>query len=148
MGAIFADGVVVDGIMAACAAALYAVPSRRSSAKLLIATAPIFLSMVFLLRMGLFYQAAIDTAPHFAATPPAPLLNSFANGECFAQRRLPTRAELLGGSGVRHEEIESVESAAHDQEFGCDSGMNEPARILHVFFDEQVDRTDTDPGRR
>ena len=53
-------------------------------------------------------------APHSAAALSASLLNSFASGECLAQRRLPTRAELLGGFGVRHEEIESVESSTHD----------------------------------
>src|ERR1700691_1665204 len=26
--------------------------------------------------------------------------------------------------------------------------MDEPARVLHVFFGEQVDRTNADPGRR
>ena len=41
-----------------------------------------------------------------------------------------------------------MESATHDQEFGCDSGMDEPARVLHVFFNKQVDSTDADPGRR
>src|SRR3984885_11498278 len=82
------------------------------------------------------------------ATLPASLLNSFAPGECFAQRGLPTRAELFGDFGVRHEKIKSMKGATHDQEFGCDSGMDEPPRILHVFFDEQVDRTDADPGRR
>jgi hypothetical protein len=81
------------------------------------------------------------------ATLPASPLNSFASGECFAQRGLPARAELFGDFGVRHEEIESVESATYDQELGCDSGVDEPARVLHVFFDEQVDRTDADPGR-
>ena len=75
-------------------------------------------------------------------------LNSFASGECFAQRRLPARAELLGDFGIRHEEVESVKGATHDQEFGCDSGVDEPARVLHVFFDEQVNGTDADPGRR
>ena len=45
------------------------------------------------------------------ATLSASLLNSFANGECFAQRSLPARAKLFGGFGVRHEEIESVEGA-------------------------------------
>jgi len=88
------------------------------------------------------------TAAHSAATLSAFLLNSFASGECLAQRRLPTRAELLRGFGVRHDEIESVEGTTHDQEFGCDSGVDEPARVLHVFFDEQVESTDTDPGRR
>jgi len=34
------------------------------------------------------------TAAHSAATLSAFLLNSFASGECLAQRRLPTRAEL------------------------------------------------------
>src|SRR5580698_9346591 len=72
----------------------------------------------------------------------------FASGECFAQRRLPTRGELFGDFGVRHEEIESVEGATHDEELGSDSGVDEPARVLHVFFGEQVDRTDADPGRR
>ena len=41
-----------------------------------------------------------------------------------------------------------MEGTTHDQELGCDSGVDEPARVLHVFFDEQVDSTDTDPGRR
>ena len=41
-----------------------------------------------------------------------------------------------------------MKGATHDQEFGGDSGMDEPPRILHVFFDEQVDRTDADPSRR
>ncbi len=41
-----------------------------------------------------------------------------------------------------------MKGTTQDQEFGCDSGMDEPLRILHVFFDEQVDRTDADPGRR
>src|SRR5580700_8557894 len=59
-------------------------------------------SLFLLLRTGLFCQPALD-------------------GECFAQRGLPTRGELFGDFGIRHEEIESVESAAHDQEFGCDS---------------------------
>jgi hypothetical protein len=67
----------------------------------------------------------------------------FASGECLAQRRLPTRAELLGDFGIRHEEVEPVEGTTHDQEFGCDSGVDEPARVLHVFFDEQVESTDT-----
>src|SRR5580692_6760029 len=84
----------------------------------------------------------------FRATLPASLLTSFASGESFAQRRLPTRAELFGDFGVRHEEIESVESATHDQEFRSDSGVDEPLCVLHVFFGEQVDRTDADPGRR
>jgi hypothetical protein len=73
---------------------------------------------------------------------------SFASGECFAKRRLPTRAELLGDFGIRHEEVEPVEGTTHDQEFRCDSGMDEPARVLHIFFDEQVNGTDADPGRR
>jgi hypothetical protein len=30
---------------------------------------------------------------------------------------------LFGGFGVRHEEIESVEGATHDQEFRYDSGV-------------------------
>jgi hypothetical protein len=76
------------------------------------------------------------------------MLNSFASGECFAQRRLPTRAELFGDFGIRDEAVKSMKATTHDQEFGCDSGMDEPPRVLHVFFDEQVDRTDADPGRR
>ena len=88
------------------------------------------------------------TAPNSAAPLLASLLNSFTSGECFAQRGLPARAKLFGGFGVGHEEIESVEGTTHNQEFGCDSGMDEPARVLHVFFDEQVDRTDADPGWR
>jgi hypothetical protein len=48
-------------------------------------------------------------APHSAARLPASLLNSFAGGECLAQRSLPARAELFGSLGVRHEEIESLE---------------------------------------
>ena len=79
---------------------------------------------------------------------PASLLNSLARAECLAQRSLPTRAELFGGFGIRHEQVESMEGATHDQEFSCDSGMDEPLRILHVFFGEQVDSTDADPGRR
>ncbi len=59
-----------------------------------------------------------------------------------------TRAELLGDFGIRHEDVEPVEGTTHDQEFRCDSGMDEPARVLHVFFDEQVNGTDADPGRR
>jgi hypothetical protein len=55
---------------------------------------------------------------------------------------------LFGGFGIRHEEIESVKGATHDLEFGRDSGMDETPRVLHVFFDEQVESTDTDPGRR
>jgi hypothetical protein len=55
---------------------------------------------------------------------------------------------LLRGFGFRHDEIESVEDTAHDQEFGSDSGADEAARVLHVFLDEQVESTDTDPGRR
>jgi hypothetical protein len=73
---------------------------------------------------------------------------TFASYECFAQRRLPTRAELLGDFGIRHEEVEPVEGTTHDHEFRCDSGMDEPARVLQVFFDEQVNGTDADPGRR
>jgi hypothetical protein len=69
---------------------------------------------------------------------------SFANGECFAQRRLPTRTELLGDFGIRHDDVEPVEGTTHDQEFRCDSGMDEPARVLHAFFDEQVKGTDDD----
>lgn len=88
------------------------------------------------------------TAPHSAATFPASLLDSFASGECLAQRSLPARAKLFGGFGVRHEDIESVEGTRYDQKFRCDSGIDEPARVLHVFFDEQVNGTDTDPGRR
>jgi hypothetical protein len=87
-------------------------------------------------------------APHSATTLLASVLNSFARGECFAQRRLPTCAELFGGFGVRHEEIKPMESATHNEERGSDSGVDEPARVLHVFFGEQVDRTDADPGRR
>src|SRR5882757_408409 len=49
-GAIFAYGVVVDGVVVACATAWYAVPSTRSSAKLLIAIALIFLDIVLILR--------------------------------------------------------------------------------------------------
>src|ERR1700722_5108872 len=41
-----------------------------------------------------------------------------------------------------------MKGTTHDQEFRCDSSMDEPASVLHVFFDEQVDRTDPDPGRR
>src|SRR5580693_882755 len=57
IGAIFAYGVVVDGVAAACAAAWFdtsrsAEPSTRSSAKLLIALALILLCIVFLLRIG------------------------------------------------------------------------------------------------
>src|SRR5580700_7652706 len=92
--------------------------------------------------------AYTDPLDRTCATLPASPLNSFANGECLAQRRLPTRAELFGDFGVRHEDIESVEGATHNQEFGCDAGVDEPARVLHVFFGEQVDSTDTDPGRR
>ena len=66
-------------------------------------------------------QENLLTAAHSAATLSAFLLNSFASGECLAQLRLPTRAELLRGFGVRHDEIESVEGTRHDQEFGCDS---------------------------
>src|SRR6266567_2078393 len=43
------------------------------------------------------------TAPNSAGTLSASLLSSFASGECFAQRRLPTRAELWGDFGVRNE---------------------------------------------
>jgi hypothetical protein len=75
------------------------------------------------------------------------LTSSFASRECFARRRLPTRAEWLGDFGIRHEEVKSMKGTSHDQEFGCDSGMDEPARVHHVFFDEQVDCTDTDPDR-
>ena len=39
-----------------------------------------------------------------------------------------------------------MEGATRDQELGCDTGMDEPARVLHVFFDEQVNGTDADPG--
>jgi hypothetical protein len=39
-----------------------------------------------------------------------------------------------------------VERITNDQEFRWDSGMYEPARVLHVFFDEQVNGTDADPG--
>src|SRR5882724_4661227 len=72
----------------------------------------------------------------------------FASYECLAQRRLPTRAELFGGFSVRHEEVEPVVGTTHDQEFGCDVGMDKPPRIFHVFFSEQVNRADADPGRR
>lgn len=41
-----------------------------------------------------------------------------------------------------------MKGATRDEKFGCDSGMDEPARVLYVFFGEQVDGTDTDPGRR
>jgi hypothetical protein len=78
----------------------------------------------------------------------ASLLNSLASGEYLAQRRLPTRGELFGGFGVRHEAVKSMKGARHDQEFGCDSGMDEPPRVLHVFFGEQVDKTDADLGGR
>src|SRR5215831_8743435 len=88
------------------------------------------------------------TAPNSAATILASLLYELWCGEGFAQRRLPTRAELLGDLGVRHEEVKSMKGTTHDQEFGCDSGMDEPPRILHVFFGEQVDRTNAEPGRR
>jgi hypothetical protein len=76
------------------------------------------------------------------------VLMTFASYKCLAQRRPPTRAELFGGFSIRREEVESVEGTTHDQEFRCDAGMDEPARILHVFFGEQVNRTDADPGRR
>jgi hypothetical protein len=42
---------------------------------------------------------------------------------------------LFGGFGVRHEEIESVESATYDQGFGCDSGMDEPPGVLDYIVD-------------
>jgi hypothetical protein len=48
-------------------------------------------------------QENFHTAAHSAATLSAFLLNSFASGECLAQRRLPTHAELLRGFGVRHD---------------------------------------------
>src|SRR5579872_1030119 len=41
-----------------------------------------------------------------------------------------------------------MKGAARDQEFGPDASMDEPPRVLHIFFDEQVDRTDADPRRR
>jgi hypothetical protein len=53
----------------------------------------------------------------------------------------------LGDSGIRREEVEPVESTTHDQEFRCDSGVHEPPCVLQVFFNEQVDSTDTDLGR-
>ena len=48
-------------------------------------------------------------SPHFI------LLNTFPSRECFAQRRLPTRAELFGDFGIRHEEIKSMKGTTHDQ---------------------------------
>jgi hypothetical protein len=68
---------------------------------------------------------------------------SFASGECFAQRRLPTRAELLGDFGLRHEKVKSMIGTTHDQEFGCHSSMDEQPPLLDVFFDKQVESTDT-----
>src|ERR1700732_510744 len=96
---------------------------------------------------------AVSERPHFSQRAremghPASPLSSFARAECLAQRRLPTRAELFGDFGIRHEQVESMKGATHDQEFRRDSGMDEPPRILHIFFDEQVDSTDADPGRR
>src|ERR1700722_2485788 len=93
-------------------------------------------------------QEIFLAAPNSGAMPLAALLYSFSSGECFAQRRLPTRGELSGGFGIRHENVEPVEGTTHDQEFRCDSGMDKPASVVHVFFNEQVDRTDSDPGRR
>src|SRR5258708_15127966 len=116
------------GVVAFCAIAWYTVPSTTSSAIPSIAIAPIFLCIVSLFRMSLFCQPAIDLG--FSA------ISSFASGECFAQHRLPARAELLGDFGIRHEEVKSMKSATHDQEFGCDSGMDESPCVLHVFFGE------------
>src|SRR5450432_2713713 len=76
------------------------------------------------------------------------MLNSFASGECLAQRRLPACGELFGDCGVRGDDIETVESTGYDQQLGGDSGVEEPARVLQVFFDEQVDGADTDPRWR
>ena len=41
-----------------------------------------------------------------------------------------------------------MERARRDDEFRRDSGMDEPLRVLDVFFDEQINGTDADPGRR
>src|SRR6186713_1428603 len=73
---------------------------------------------------------------------------NFASGECFAQGRLPTRSESSGDFGFRHEEVEPVVSTRRDHEFRCDSGMDQPASVLHVFLDEQVNGTYADPRRR
>jgi hypothetical protein len=54
---------------------------------------------------------------------------------------------LFGHCGIRHEEVELVEGTRLDPEFCCDTGMNEPAGVFHVFFDEQVNGTEADPGR-
>src|SRR5207253_7506926 len=62
------------------------------------------------------------------------------------QSGVEVRRELPGKSRI--EEIEAVDSTGIDVAFGGNTGPGEAHRIGHVLFEEKIERTNADEGRR
>src|SRR5579864_1044577 len=83
------------GVTASCAIARYTVPSTTSSANRLIAIAPIFLCIVFLLRMGLLCQPAMDR--EYGGSCGSPKSRRVRLFRCFLRSRIEKKFAHLAG---------------------------------------------------